>query len=92
MFRKRLEAIIRPRVRGMTTVQTASLLENVSAYFDQAAALTTHPKGLLDQIKTCNSIYLVQFPFRREHGYEVIKRWTSSASTSERFHEVVTGE
>ena len=55
----------------MTTVQTASLLENVSAYFDQAAALTTHPKGLPDQIKTCNSIYVVQFPFRREHGYEV---------------------
>ena len=64
----------------MTTVQTASLLENVSAYFDQAAALTTHPKGLLDQIKTCNSIYFVQFPFRREHGYEVIKGWRAQHS------------
>lgn len=63
----------------MTTAKS-SLLENVSAYFDQAAALTDHPRGLLDQIKTCNSIYCVQFPFRSERGYEVIKGWRAQHS------------
>ena len=63
----------------MTTAKS-SLLENVSAYFDQAAALTEHPKGLLDQIKTCNSIYCVQFPFRTQRGYEVIKGWRAQHS------------
>jgi glutamate dehydrogenase (NAD(P)+) len=63
----------------MTTAKQ-SLLENVSAYFDQAAALTTHPQGLLDQIKACNSIYCVQFPFRTERGYEVIKGWRAQHS------------
>lgn len=57
-----------------------SLLENVSAYFDQAAALTIHPQGLLEQIKTCNSIYCVQFPFRSERGYEVVKGWRAQHS------------
>lgn len=59
---------------------TTGLLENVSAYFDRAAALTSHPKGLLDQIKSCNSIYRVQFPFRTERGYEVIKAWRAQHS------------
>jgi glutamate dehydrogenase (NAD(P)+) len=62
------------------TVGKASLLENVSAYFDQAAALTSHPPGLLNQIKSCNSIYCVQFPFRTERGYEVIQGWRAQHS------------
>jgi glutamate dehydrogenase (NAD(P)+) len=61
-------------------MQPKSLLENVSYYFDQAAALTTHPKGLLEQIKTCNSIYRVHFPFRTERGYEVITGWRAQHS------------
>jgi glutamate dehydrogenase (NAD(P)+) len=61
-------------------MQSASLLENVSAYFDQAAALTNHPQGLLDQIKSCNSIYSIQFPFRTERGYEVIRGWRAQHS------------
>jgi hypothetical protein len=34
-----------------------SFFENVINYVDRAAALTNHPKGLLDQIKHCNSVY-----------------------------------
>lgn len=62
------------------TLHKASLLENVSAYFDQAADLTSHPKGLLAQIKKCNSIYCVQFPFRTERRYEVIQAWRAQHS------------
>ena len=57
------------------TVHT-SFFENVTRYVDQAAALTKYPKGLLDQIKHCNSIYSFEFPVRgREGEIEVIKAW-----------------
>jgi glutamate dehydrogenase (NAD(P)+) len=46
----------------------ASFFENVTRYVDQAAALTNHPKGLLDQIKRCNSIYMFEFPVRQAEG------------------------
>ncbi len=53
-----------------------SFFQNVSRYVDQAAAHTKHPKGLLDQIKQCNSVYHIQFPIRiQDGGYEVIHAW-----------------
>ncbi len=57
-----------------------SFRENVFFSFDQAAALTSHPSGLLEQIKRCNSIYVVQFPVRTSRGYEVIKGWRAQHS------------
>ncbi len=53
-----------------------SFFQNVLDYVDQAAALTNHPKGLLDQIKHCNSVYHFEFPIRHPDGsVEVIKAW-----------------
>ncbi|MBI3006342.1 MAG: Glu/Leu/Phe/Val dehydrogenase, partial [Ignavibacteriales bacterium] len=52
-----------------------SFFENVSLNFDKAAAFTSHPKGLLDQIKACNSVYHFQFPIQTDDGYEVIQAW-----------------
>ena len=53
-----------------------SFFENVLRYFDHAAALTGLPKGLLDQIKYCNSIYHFKFPLRNPDGsVEVISAW-----------------
>lgn len=46
-----------------------------SEFFDHAARFTKHPKGLLEQIKTCNSIYRFSFPFRRGDDFEVIHAW-----------------
>lgn len=54
--------------------------ESVSRYFDKAAALLQYPQGLLDQIKTCNSIYAVKFPIRTERGYEVVEGWRAEHS------------
>ncbi len=60
----------------MNTLQShASFFDNVSSYFDLAASFTQHPKGLLDQIKVCNSVYSFQFPVRTRRGYEVISGW-----------------
>ncbi len=52
-----------------------SFYETVNVYFEKAAALTKHPRGLLDQIKVCNSVYGFQFPVRTSRGYEVISGW-----------------
>jgi glutamate dehydrogenase (NAD(P)+) len=53
----------------------SSFFDTVSRYFDRAAAFTKHPKGLLEQIKACNSVYSFQFPVRTSRGLEVISGW-----------------
>ena len=40
----------------MTVNAQSDFFDNVSVYFDEAAPFTQHPKGLLDQIKICNSV------------------------------------
>lgn len=52
-----------------------SFFESVNRNFDKAAQFTSHPKGLLDQIKVCNSVYAFQFPVRTENGVEVVSGW-----------------
>ncbi|HEU4794453.1 MAG TPA: Glu/Leu/Phe/Val dehydrogenase dimerization domain-containing protein, partial [Pyrinomonadaceae bacterium] len=65
----------------MNTVQAQSgFFDNVSVYFDDAASFTQHPKGLLDQIKICNSVYSFKFPVRTRQGYEVISGWRAQHS------------
>jgi glutamate dehydrogenase (NAD(P)+) len=57
-----------------------NFFNNVSFYFDLAASFTDHPKGLLEQIKACNSVYSFQFPVRTSRGYEVITGWRAQHS------------
>jgi glutamate dehydrogenase (NAD(P)+) len=65
----------------MNTGQPQSgFFDNVSIYFDQAASFTEYPKGLLDQIKVCNSVYSFKFPVRTSRGYEVISGWRAQHS------------
>ena len=55
--------------------------DTVNSYFERAAALTDYPRGLLDQIKVCNSVYAFQFPLRRPGGaLEVISGWRAQHS------------
>jgi glutamate dehydrogenase (NAD(P)+) len=52
------------------------MFDFVNQYFDRAAAGTPYPKGLLDVIKACNSIYRFSFPIRRPDGtFETITAW-----------------
>lgn len=48
---------------------------DVCKFFDHAAKFTTHDAGLLDQIKSCNSVYRFRFPIRKGNGFEVIDAW-----------------
>ncbi len=52
-----------------------SFFEDVNRNFDRAAQFTSHPKGLLEQIKGCNSVYSFQFPVRTSKGLEVMHGW-----------------
>lgn len=54
---------------------TNNFFDDVCSYFDHAARFTTHPKGLLNQIKACNSVYHFRFPIRKGNGVEVIEAW-----------------
>jgi len=58
----------------------SGFFDNVSVYFDQAASFTQHRKGLLDQIKVCNSVYSFNFPVCTRQGYEVISGWRAQHS------------
>lgn len=50
--------------------------EQVNLNFDKAAQYTRFDKGILAQIKMCNTVYHVAFPVRRDDGtVEVIEGW-----------------
>lgn len=55
-------------------------LDSVNAYFDKAAAIMDHPRGLLDQIRVCNSVYYMQFPVRIKGGISVVQAWRAEHS------------
>ncbi len=52
-----------------------SFLDSVSNNFDKAAEFTNFDKGLLSQIKACNSVYRMKFPVKTEKGIEVFKAY-----------------
>ena len=52
-----------------------SFLDSVSRNFDKAADLSKLPKGLLAQIKACNSVYQMRFPVKIGKDYEVIEAY-----------------
>ena len=63
------------------TATRPSFYANVSRTFDLAAAFGDYPPGLLDQIKRCNAVYLMEFPLRRADGsIDVIRAWRAEHS------------
>ena len=58
-----------------------NFFDEVNTTFDEAARFTEYPKGLLDQIRCCNSVYRFDFPLRRQDGtIEVIHAWRAEHS------------
>lgn len=45
-----------------------SFFKSVEKSFDKAARLTKWDAGILEQIKTCNSVYRMNFPIKRDDG------------------------
>ncbi|MDQ3169326.1 MAG: Glu/Leu/Phe/Val dehydrogenase [Acidobacteriota bacterium] len=58
-----------------------SMFDFVNEYFDHASTFTTHPAGLLDQIKRVNTVVKFEFPIRRDDGsIEVVRAWRAEHS------------
>ena len=64
----------------MATKKKFSFNQSVADYFDKAAATTKHPKGLLEQIKKCNHVLQIHFPFRVGKEYRVIEAYRAQHS------------
>jgi glutamate dehydrogenase (NAD(P)+) len=60
---------------NMAAMQDNHFFADVCKFFDHAATFTKHDAGLLDQIKSCNSVYRFRFPIRKGNGFEVIDAW-----------------
>jgi glutamate dehydrogenase (NAD(P)+) len=71
----RLEASVAAADRPDARRAAPSFYQTVNLHFERAAALTDYPRGLLDQIKACNSVYAFKFPVRTARGYEVFSGW-----------------
>jgi len=53
----------------------------VNANLEKAAKLTDYPRGLIRQIKSCNGVYHISFPLKRDNGrIEVIDAWRAEHS------------
>ena len=49
-------------------MSNANFFGQVNRMFDRASGYLSHPKGLLEQIRMCNSVYRIEFPLRRDDG------------------------
>lgn len=55
--------------------------QDVNKNFDRAAEHTSHDVKLLNQIKTCNSVYHITFPLKRDDGsIDTIHAWRAEHS------------
>ena len=62
-------------------VENLSFFQKVNDNFDKAAKFTDYPKGLLEQIKICNSSCHFTFPLKRDDGtIETIHGWRAEHS------------
>jgi glutamate dehydrogenase (NAD(P)+) len=55
--------------------QHYSFFQGVERNFDKASAHTRFEKGILEQIKACNSVYQMKFPVRIDGKIEVIEAY-----------------
>ena len=52
-----------------------SFFQSVERNFDKASKYTTFDKGILEQIKACNSVYSMKFPVKINDKIEVIEAY-----------------
>ncbi len=65
----------------MSDDRPTGFLDNVNRSFDRAAAFTSFPQGLLDEIKAGNSLYRFEFPLRHNDGsITVVQAWRAEHS------------
>ncbi|MFM8177798.1 MAG: Glu/Leu/Phe/Val family dehydrogenase, partial [Candidatus Kapaibacterium sp.] len=58
----------------------AGFNQSVNRYFDKAAVHLKHTKGILEQIRSCNTVLEVKFPARINDEIKVISAWRAEHS------------
>ena len=59
----------------------ASIYDDFSRYFDEAAQFSSLDRRLLEQVKTCNNVYQMSFPVKNDDGtLEVIEAYRAQHS------------
>ena len=70
-----------PFLHYCTMAESFSFFQKVNGDFDKAAQFTEYPRGLLEQIKICNSSCHFTFPIKRDDGtIQTIHGWRSEHS------------
>jgi len=64
----------------MSKSKPVSFLDSVNLYFDRAAAALELPKGLAQQIRTCNAICEMKFGVELRGSYEIFTGWRATHS------------
>ena len=54
-------------------ISRGAFFDSVSRYFGRAARLTSVKPGLLDQVKSCNSVCRMRFPVKQDDGSIVVE-------------------
>lgn len=62
-------------VKQAPPIEEYSFLNSVFENFDKAATFTKWPKGLLEQIRVCNSVYRMRFPVKIGKEYQVVEAY-----------------
>ena len=64
----------------MNDIQSTSFLKSVDLCFDRAAEAMELPKGLAQQIRTCNAICEMKFGVELRGGYKIFTGWRATHS------------
>ena len=59
----------------LTEQREDQFFADVLNYFEKAAKFLDTPKGILDQIKFCNSVYRIKFPVKLKGEFKVIEAY-----------------
>ena len=74
-------AVVRAPMHTLPQPTKRPFFDEVAAYFDRAAACSAYPPGLLNFVKQCNSVCVMQFPVKNDAGeIEVIEAYRAEHS------------
>ncbi len=68
------------RRKSSKTQEDLSLNRIVSRQFEAAAVYTRLPRGLLDQIRQCDNVFVVNFPVKFGRRYQYVQAWRAEHS------------
>ncbi len=63
-----LEGAFQPTPDMLSSMSRGAFFNSVSRYYDRAAGFSSINPGMLNQVKSCNSVYRMRFPVKQDDG------------------------